>query len=349
MRQRKLPSSEPNAAAGRAIGLAVPRPELLFEPAHDRYGARLALVFGNHAAGGVCPYYAANRCFHCDIGTGEGAALDQGANRQRLAWLGDHYQQALASIVHLVIYNSGSVLNPREMPPELLDEIIAFARALPAVRVVSLDSRENFIRADALRRMLAGRAGGLMIRPVLGIETIDDRLRNQLLEKGMPRSAIARVYHDLGAVAAEMGPGLVGLDVNVVVGGPGTTLETAVEDAVATARFALDAGVEHGVSVDLNLHPYYPGTRGSARFPGHGRCPPATTARAAAEIATLVRSMAVESCIFIGCHDEGHDRDQVERDAEMARARGAFERFNRTNEPGLLLSDHLRFTMRNFE
>jgi hypothetical protein len=319
--------------AEQTKGSAIPHGELLFEPAHDRYGARLALVFGNHAPGGFCPYYVLDRCFHCDIGAGEGAAFDQAANRERLVWLGEYYRQQLASILHLVIYNSGSVLNQRELPPEVLYEIIAFARALPAARVVSLDSREAFIRAGALRRILARCGDELMIRPILGIETADDRIRNEVLDKRMPRTAIARVYRELGALAGEFGPGRIGLDVNVVIGGPGTRRDTAVEDAVATARFALDSGIEHGVSVDVNLHPYYPGARGLARFPDHGRCSPATTARAAAEIAALVRAMSVASCVYIGCHDEGHDSDPIERHAEIAHGRGAFERFNRTNEP----------------
>ena len=39
--------------------LARPADRLLFAPTRDRYGVRLALVFGNHAPGGQCPYYAA--------------------------------------------------------------------------------------------------------------------------------------------------------------------------------------------------------------------------------------------------------------------------------------------------
>ena len=67
-------------------------------------------------------------------GQGRGRPSISTTNRQRLAWFHEYYRSHLASISHLVLYNSGSVLNPREMPPELLDEILAFARSLPAVR-----------------------------------------------------------------------------------------------------------------------------------------------------------------------------------------------------------------------
>jgi hypothetical protein len=311
----------------------VPRTDSLFEPVRDRYGWRLALVFGNHAPGGLCPYAAADRCFHCDIGSGEGAAFDRATNQRRLAFFCEHYLPYLASINHLVLYNSGSVLNPREMPPDLLVEILAFARSLPALRVISLDSREAYIRPGALRRVLQCLDERHVFRPILGLETADDRIRNELLQKAMPRSAIVRVFCDLSEAASESGENRVGLDINIVIAGPGTTHETAVDDAVATARFALGMGLEHGIKVDLNLHPYYAGLRGSVRFPDHPRCRLVTAVRAIAKIAVLARSMATGSCLFIGWQDEGHDLEHEEREREMYRMRTAFECFNSTNDP----------------
>jgi hypothetical protein len=305
----------------------------LFEPVRDRYGWRLALVFGNHAAGGACPYYAADRCFHCDIGAGEGAAFDRSANGRRLALFRAIYERDLTSISHLVLYNSGSILNSREMPPELLGEILAFARSLPAVCVVSLDSREAYIRPAILTRILSVAGEVIVVRPILGIETADDRLRNEVLQKAMPRSAIDRVFRDLAAVAAECGHSRIGLDVNIVIAGPGTTASTSVTDALATARFALELGARYGVNVDLNLHPYYVGTRGHARFPDHPRCSLATAFKAASEITELVRSMATDSAVFLGLQDEGLDRDGQERVRELSDARAALDQFNQTNDP----------------
>ncbi len=321
---------------GSVIPEWMPREEIRFEPVRDRYGLRLALVFGNHAPGGICPYYSGELCDHCDIGAGEGIAFDHAANRRRLAWFADVYRSQLLSVRHLVFYNSGSVLNAREMPPDLLDELVTFARGLPAAAIVSLDSREAFIRAGALGRLLAVAGEGLAIRPILGVESINNRIRNEILRKAMPRSGIVRVFRELGAVAVEQGADRIGLDVNIVVGAPGTTRETAVEDASATALFALETGAEHGVKVDLNLHPYYSGARGSAQFPDQRRCSVATTAAAASEIARLVRSTGAGTNIFIGWQDEGHDCEQTERALELERARAAFDRFNQTNEPDVL-------------
>jgi hypothetical protein len=324
---------------GQTSALALPRAESLFEPVRDRYGWRLALVFGNHAPGGFCPYYSQELCLHCDIGAGEGAAFDLTTTRQRLVWFQEQYAPQVDSVNHLVLYNSGSILNPREMPPEMLDEIVAFARSRPAVRVISLDSREPYIRPATLRRILPIAGPGCMIRPILGIESADDRIRNEVLRKAMPRQAIDRVFSDLGRLAAEFGPTRIGLDVNIVIAGPGTTDETAVDDALMTARYVLLKGTQHDVKVDLNLHPYYVGPRGSAHFPDHRRCSLVTTVRAVVSIAELVRSMVIESSLFIGWNDEGHDRERQQRNHELEWALDAFDRFNQTNDPGAL--DHL--------
>jgi hypothetical protein len=184
--------------------------------------------------------------------------------------------------------------------------------------------------------MVSIRGPGINLHPILGIETADDRLRVDVLQKAMPRTAINRVYSDLSELGLELGPGRVGLDVNIVIAGPGTCPETAVEDAVRTARYALDSGARHEIKVDLNLHPYYRGDRGAARFPDHPRCSLATTVRAVSEIAVLVRSMAADTSIFIGWQDEGHDQERLERDHDLERGRAAFDRFNKTNDPDAL-------------
>ncbi len=309
----------------------------LFEPVRDRFGLRLALVLGNHAPGGLCPYYAAALCHHCDIGAGEGRAFAADDNRRRLAFFRERYAAVLPEVAHLVLYNSGSVLSPRELPPDLLDWALAWARAAsPRLRAVSLDSREPYITRDAVLRVARALGPGIEARPILGLETADDRLRDGLLEKRMPLPAVRRAFAAAGEAARRLGPERVGLDVNVVVAGPGTAPATAVPDAVATARFALAEGRAAGVPVDLNLHPYYPSARGLARFPAHPRCPPALAAAAAGAIAALRDALAPGAGVFLGWQDEGHDREPERRAEELARAQAAFDRFNRTQDAGAL-------------
>jgi hypothetical protein len=316
--------------------LARPADRLLFAPTRDRYGVRLALVFGNHAPGGRCPYHAAGKCRHCDIGAGEGAAATSEWNRQRLAWFQEHYRQVLLEVVHLVLYNSGSLLNPLEMPADLLDEVLVWARSLPALRMVSVETRESAVTELSLRRVADALGPNRMARVILGLETSDDRLREELLAKRMPRAAVKRAVEAVGSVAADLGTQRIGLTFNILVGGPGTTLRTAVDDALTTAHFALETGRVANISVDLNLHPYYRSTRGRSHFPAHPRCSPQTVARVAAMLAKRVAGLVPPTALFIGIEDEGHDREGVPGGWNAAAVRNAFTEFNQSQSPGVI-------------
>lgn len=332
---KRLPEETVGAETTRvAVPWAEPPTSSLFQPTGDQYGLRLALVFGNHAPGGFCPYYVGTRCHHCDIGAGEGAAFDLATNLRRLDWFRQHYAAVWPEVSHLVLYNSGSVLNRQEMPRELIDQILQFARSLPKLRVVSMDSREHFIQSDLLIQACRILGNTIAVRPVLGLETANDFIRNQLLEKQMSRANILRAYEAINSASTQLETHRLGLDVNVVVAGPGTTFETAMTDAVETARFAFQTGRDYGVSVDLNIHPYYPSVRGLARFPDHGRCPLSVLARSMAAICEVRRTMAPTSSIFIGWHDEAHDQEPHRRAHESELVQQAIDQFNRTQDDG---------------
>ena len=318
--------------------VAVPRPadRLLFAPTRDRYGVRLALVFGNHAPGGQCPYYAAGKCRHCDIGSGEGAPFTADLNRQRLAWFQEQYCQVLPEVGHLVLYNSGSLLDPREMPAAVLDEILAWARTLPRLRVVSLEARERAVTRATVCRVAATTGAGRTVRIVLGIETADERLRNIVLAKAMPLAAVHQAAAAIRLAAVALGPERIGLTFNILIGGPGTSAPTAMDDAVATARVAVEIGRSAGVPVDLNLHPYYRSARGRLCFPDHPGCPPRTVALVAAAVAELAAGCAPPAAVFIGANDEGHDLRAASPAWHADDLRKAIENFNQTQDPSVL-------------
>lgn len=316
--------------------LFVPAPELLFPIVEDWLGPRLVLVFGNEAPRGECPFYRAGLCYHCDIGGGEGVRFDAGANRRRLAWFRAHYRDELPRIAHLVLYNSGSVLNPVEMAPEFLEETIAFARGLPVLSAVSLDTREIFVNESRIVALARALGAPRALRPIIGIESADDAIRNGLLDKRMKRAAIERAVAALGAAArtleGEPEAAGIGLEVNLVVGGPGAAGDRAVEDARATARYALGLAARAGLALGLNLHPYYPSARGEARFPGHSRPSRATVIRAAAAVLDECRASGAEAAVFLGLHDEGHDHRPEERAAEVFPLRAALDEFHRRQD-----------------
>ncbi|HXP60786.1 MAG TPA: hypothetical protein VN829_09865 [Dongiaceae bacterium] len=306
---------------------AIPEAALRFEPVEDRYGTRLALVFGNEAPGGRCPFYR-RQCHHCDLGAGEGAQFDTAMNRQRLSFFQKHYAPVLPRVAHLVVYNSGSVLNPRELAAGSLQAILEYAAGLPKCRVISVDSREAYITRTNLDRALGCSRPNQQLRPVLGLETQNDQVRLETLNKKVTRSAVEAACRALGHYE-----GRVGLDLNIVFGLPPLQGPAAAADAEQTARFGLELAERHGVPVDFNLHPYYPSRIGREHFPAHPRADLGAALEAAARIREVIRQSGRASMLFIGLQDESHDQEPAARRAQLARYAALFHRFNITQQP----------------
>jgi hypothetical protein len=306
---------------------AIPEAALLFEPVEDRYGTRLALVFGNEAPGGVCPFYG-RQCYHCDIGAGEGIHFDSGINTRRLGFFRKHYASVLPKVAHLVLYNSGSVLNPRELAWASLQTILKYATELPNCRVISLDSRESYITADHIDQVLRGLRADQQPRPILGLEAQNDELRLSALNKRMTRADVAKVFRTIGRYK-----GRVGLDINIVFGLPPLEGRAAVAEAEATARFGLELAGHHGVPVDFNFHPYYPSRIGRKHFPGHPRADLSAALEAVSRIQETILQFGRSSMVFVGWQDEAHDQEPSLRNLELASYAELFHRFNVTQQP----------------
>jgi hypothetical protein len=302
---------------------AIPEPALLFDPVKDRYGGRLALVFGNEAPGGVCPFHT-RQCYHCDIGAGEGQRFDTAMNQRRLAFFQAHYSQVLPTVAHLVVYNSGSVLNPRELAGGSLQAILQYAAGLATCRILSLDSRESFITRDQLDRVVAWLRPDQQPRAILGLETQNDEVRVRVLNKRMTRSAVEKVFRAIGQYG-----GRIGLDLNIVFGLPPFRGDVAIADAEATARFGLDLAARHGVPVDFNFHPYYPSRISREHFPDHPRADLGAALQAVTRIRELIVQSGRPSMLFVGLQDECHDQEPA-----LLRAQSALraELFKAANE-----------------
>lgn len=307
----------------------------LFEPTRDSYGVRLAWVFGNEAPGGECPFVIANRCHHCDIGLGEGREFVSSDNLSRVAWLQSHYADVLPLVGHLVIYNSGSTLNPRELSPKTLAGIVDSVAGLPRLHALSLDTREMFLTSQRLEMLAAALPTSVIVRPILGVESIDDHIRNELLQKAMSRRAILRGLDEVAA-ASSADPGRIGLEANILVGGPGASGAAATADARATAAWLLLECDRRSLSLDLNLHPYYPSQRGLQRFPDHPRCTWPQLCKATAAILEAIAAFSPSHPglspprLFIGWQDEGHDQAPASRLSQRGDWKQALQEFNRT-------------------
>jgi len=194
----------------------IPGKSMLFNPVRDTYGSRLALVFGNEFKKGECPFYAAQQCYHCDIGAGEGVQFTPEMNNERLKFFRRHYSQVLPTIEHLVLYNSGSTLNQRELSRDTLAKILDYTSSLEKCKTVSFDSREMYVTEDSLNVIVDRLRGDQKARVILGVESQSDEVRIEKLNKTMTKQGIEKAFAAVGKVATGKYQGRVGIDVNIV-------------------------------------------------------------------------------------------------------------------------------------
>lgn len=284
---------------------AAPQAALRFEPTQDRYGTRLALVFGNEAKDGQCPFYRRGECSHCDIGDGEGQAVSADHHVRRLRWFIHHYRRELPTVSHLVLYNSGSVLNPKELSPHALDSIIDWANTLPGLQMLSLDTREVFVSQERLVLLRQRVRSQVALRLILGLESADDEVRLVYLNKRMPQQAIERAVQALAGCGDN-----VGLWISLVFGAPGRRGEQAVEDLLLGVEYGLRLAREYKLPVDFNIHPFYPSQRSLRLHPDHPRADLGKLTEALHAAEAVISEHGPSASLFVGWQDEAHDQRQ---------------------------------------
>ena len=312
---------------------SAPDSAFLFKPVCDIYGKRLALVFGNEFTNGECPFYTARQCSHCDIGAGEGKRFSFDLNAERLEFFKQYYMDVLPSVAHLVIYNSGSVLNLKEMSRDTLKNILTYASSLSNCRVISLDSREQFITNNSLEYLLANIRADQEPRVILGVESQSDEIRIGKLNKRMTKKDIELVFSVIGKYQ-----GKIGVDVNIVFQAPELRGRAAIQDSINTLTYGLELGKKYDVSVDFNFHPYYPSKKSKEMYHLHPRANLQDAKTTLVKMKQEIDRFDHTSHIFVGWQDESHDQEQTTKQSELVREIDVFDNFNFSQRVSYLVS-----------
>ena len=155
-----------------------------------------------------------------------------------------------AEVKRVTVFNSGSVLDQRTLPTDVLWYIFARLEVFPALTEVSLDTRADFVEdweLDGLKTRLQGRKLTLAV----GYETQDERIRNGVLVKGLSEDS----FQKLCALLAAKG---VGLKAYVMVKPDAAFSEReGIEEAVKTLSHIARTGRRLGLAVEAHLNPTY--------------------------------------------------------------------------------------------
>jgi len=133
----------------------------------------------------------------------------------------------------LCLYNSGSLLNPAEVPDEALEPICRAVANVPGLRRVVMESRGEYATADRIR-LVRGWLGDKEVEIALGLESADEEVRNLGLNKGFSLDAWKRW--------AEVVREHARLRVYLFHQPPWLTEREALDDTLAGIRLAVEAG-----------------------------------------------------------------------------------------------------------
>jgi radical SAM enzyme (TIGR01210 family) len=125
-----------------------------------------------------------NRCIMCGYRhfryTCDEASL-AGLIRSQLRWVEERFSGQEYGMVK--IFTSGSLLDPREVPPDMRREILTAFRG----RAVVVETRPEFVTGDAVRECLEDLdtgSGPVSFSVAIGLETSDDGIREKCINKG---------------------------------------------------------------------------------------------------------------------------------------------------------------------
>jgi radical SAM enzyme (TIGR01210 family) len=159
-------------------------------------------------------------------------------------------RRKLAAVERVSVFNSGSVLDQRTLPTSALWHLFDRLSKLPNLKLVSLDTRAEFVEGWELDGLLR-RLGRIGLEVAVGYETQNERIRNRVLRKGLSE----RTFRDLCAMLASKG---VRLKAYVMVKpDPSMTEREGVEEAVRTLRRIAALRRRSGLAVCAHLNPTY--------------------------------------------------------------------------------------------
>lgn len=155
-----------------------------------------------------------------------------------------------AAMRRVTVFNSGSTVDQRTLPTEALWYLFDKLAAFPALAEVCLDTRAEFVEDWELEGIQA-RLGGRRLTLAVGYETVDERIRNGVLNKGLSEETFQKTAELLAAKG-------VRLKAYVLVKPDAELSETeAVDEAAATLEHLRATGRRLGLEVEAHLNPTY--------------------------------------------------------------------------------------------
>ncbi len=135
------------------------------------------------------------------------------------------------------VFTAGSFLNPGEIPPET-QLAIAQAVAASSVSILRVESRVQYMRPEFIEPLVAALGPGQTLDIAIGFETLNDHIRNVVLNKGMGRTGFMHAVKIAKAAGARVSAYVMLMPTEEIPEGE------AIRECCASIRFAFETGVD---------------------------------------------------------------------------------------------------------
>ena len=233
---------------------------------------------------------------------------------------------ALTGVGEVDLYNSGSFLCDQEIPPAVRAHALRRLKGT-GVRRILVEGRPEHVSVDKLRAMKA-LLGDEELEVGMGLESVDDHVREVLVNKGFTRADFEEAVRRMGQTGCRL--------LSYVLLKPmGVEERAAIEDAVASAAWVHEVARRHGVQARVALQPTFvaPGTVLEKAFEEGRYLPPSLWS-----VVEVVRRAHPHGELHVGLSDEGLEPRRVPAGCPRCTEplREALREYNRTRRVDVL-------------
>ena len=271
------------------------------------------------------------QCSYCNLPQkSHPAPLDAETIKQQINTVFKDNQAILPNIRQLSVGNEGSILDPQRFPKAALDYLLSQTQRFPALQVLSLETRPEYIKVPLLEEIQRVTDVPL-IDITIGFETQDDHLREVILKKTIKKKLLEQKIKLLG----EMGMRLTSYV--MLKPGPTMTEQDGIDEAVNTIEYLADCCRAAHVSLVIYLNPVYAakGTPLARQFALHHYRPPQI--QSIVQIIAATRHLNVP--IYTGLwseHNAEENGDYQSLATYQAEVRNALKQYNKTQNFSVL-------------
>lgn len=240
------------------------------------------------------------RCTFCALpamSRGGEAVSAQDIDRQIDFILANYSGEQIGRIGKVSIYTASSSLDQECLPTRSLMYLALKICDFPALRVVSLETRPEYVEDWELKALTNVLGSQVIIEVGIGYETFSPDLRNKVLKKGLSTSALHRLMAMLGDNGCALKAYLM------LKPHHSLSEEEGIVEAVNGVSELAGLGKQYRVPTSVHLNPTYiaKGCQLSDEMVAAGYQPPEL-----ASVITVVRqARCLDLPIYVGLDDEG--------------------------------------------